>query len=396
MPGTRLFSHHSLEPLASHRMHRQTMEMSLDFPMDIDCEREEDTKSMEDPIEKSDFYPDIEYLDCRVESVNFEGRRRDCITHVAGSFNKYIIIRSKLEAGKSPVHRGTVATGSNPASVSYQQAEVAIKLYPANVLANAGLYSCEDPIKEMKVLQFLRNQHPNILSMIACYRHSVTGLCYLEMPLLAGGDAITILEHYNRQANKPYFPMVLARTCIRNLLSALDHIHRLGITHHDISPEQLLYDPSMKQFVLIDFGMCIRQGRDKTTGSLLPYPQPHFCGKRGYWAPEIDSRSECPSIRPSSRDMWSVGPTIVMILTGQNVRSVFQQFGVLDQTYYRHAESRVVTVLSSLADGRGSDFNQALQLVARLMKFDPVDRITAAEALLDPWLNSDDVTERSN
>ena len=49
-----------------------------------------------------------------------------------------------------------------------------------------------------------------------------------------------------------------------NLLSALAHIHKLGIIHRDIKPGNFLYDRRNRRFALVDFGLA--QFEEKISG----------------------------------------------------------------------------------------------------------------------------------
>ncbi|KAG0439100.1 hypothetical protein HPB47_016757, partial [Ixodes persulcatus] len=86
---------------------------------------------------------------------------------------------------------------------------------------------------------------------------------------------------------------------LRMVLSGLDHIHSLGITHRDLRPENLLYahPGADAKLMIADFGVAStpQSGRNVYMHTV--------CGTLQYMAPEVVAR------RPYTRavDMWAVG-----------------------------------------------------------------------------------------
>lgn len=342
--------------------------------------------SMEDFAESCDYYPPINLAACATSSITYGSSRRKTVIVPQNSINYYLIIGRVIHEGKSPVHSANVADGPSPARSTIRPYEHAVKVYPLHLLRNVGRLGAEDPLKEVQVLQFLRDRHPNILSIVGCYREFATGEIFLDMPLYPRGDGLDLMDYYKQVMNEAVMSMDMVKTAMRDLLLALEYLHSMGITHHDVSPEQLLFDEASNRFVLIDFGMCIRQGMNPQTGSFVPYPHAHFCGKKGYWAPEIEMQSDLPSIDPTKRDIWSLGPTLVMLLTGEKIRDIAQRRGLEFMNYFLFASENMQRMLKRFEKGRGEDFALAVDFIASVMKFNPADRPTASQLLLHPWL----------
>jgi len=87
--------------------------------------------------------------------------------------------------------------------------------------------------------------HHNVIQLLGMWR--------------VGGDVIMAMPHIN---HCKFIDLVASisleevKFYIANLLSALAHIHKLGIIHRDIKPSNFLYDRENKKFALVDFGLA--------------------------------------------------------------------------------------------------------------------------------------------
>jgi hypothetical protein len=101
------------------------------------------------------------------------------------------------------------------------------------------------------------------------------------------------------------------------LLSVLAVAHARGIVHRDIKPSNLFRTRAPARLKVLDFGVAggLRHPTEETAltlmGSMLGTPQ--FMAPeqaRGCW-PEVDAQS----------DLWSVGATLFLLLTGRHVHA---------------------------------------------------------------------------
>lgn len=141
--------------------------------------------------------------------------------------------------------------------------------------------------------QFLASlRHPNIISVLD-YGFDTNQMPYFTMDLL--DDPLDIL-----QACKDRPPGIQVDFLIQTL-QALSYLHRRGILHRDLKPDNILITNG--QVKVLDFGLSIR--RDQET---------EVSGTLAYMAPEL-LRGEPPTV---SSDLYSVGIIAYELLTGRH------------------------------------------------------------------------------
>ncbi|XP_077477863.1 ribosomal protein S6 kinase alpha-5 isoform X1 [Stigmatopora argus] len=146
----------------------------------------------------------------------------------------------------------------------------------------------------------LCDSHPNIVKLHEIYHDQLH--TYLVLELLGGGE---LLERIRR---KRHFSETEASRIMRKLVSAVSHMHDVGVVHRDLKPENLIFtdESESSEIKIIDFGFARLKPPDN---QLLKTP----CFTLQYAAPEIlkyDGYDE-------SCDLWSLGVILYTMLSGQ-------------------------------------------------------------------------------
>lgn len=105
----------------------------------------------------------------------------------------------------------------------------------------------ESEIENLK----LAFDHPNIVQLLEIYESPDT--FHILTELLPGGELFSSIAARTR------YTSTQSATAIRQILSAIAHLHTLGITHRDIKPENVIIDKD-NIVKLIDFGYALRVG----------------------------------------------------------------------------------------------------------------------------------------
>ncbi|KAI9322656.1 kinase-like domain-containing protein, partial [Dichotomocladium elegans] len=261
-----------------------------------------------------------------------------------------------------------------------------VKHRPADHVDDATDYS----LREYRALRML-DCHPNIVQLYQSFIASADEL-HLVMEYVNGGNLLQYMQH-RRDLNIPLEHSEIRRI-FRQVMQALEHIHRQNIFHRDLKPENILIanmsgETSTSVIKLADFGLARRMdGKGPLT---------EYISTRWYRAPEVLLRSRHYS---SPVDIWAAGTILAELTT---LSPLFPGNTQIDQIY------RICSVLGNnkwreglkLAQRMGFQFPNAssstlqavvptaspsmLDLLRKLLYYDPQRRLTATEALQHPF-----------
>ena len=194
---------------------------------------------------------------------------------------------------------------------------------------------------------------PGIVDILSFFNEN--GTAYIVMEFIEG----TTLRDYVAD-NGGRLPEQQMLTMFRPLLSALEHIHKNGIVHRDISPDNIIVQPD-GALKLIDFGAA-RQSTGEATQSLT------VVLKHGY-APEEQYRSR--GKQGPFTDVYAISATIYKILTGVTpveslTRMIEDELKPLDQYDYGISTQTSNAVIMGMRPRPAERFQTITQLVSAL------------------------------
>eukprot|EP00192_Tetraselmis_astigmatica_P021690 CAMPEP_0117677646 /NCGR_PEP_ID=MMETSP0804-20121206/16856_1 /TAXON_ID=1074897 /ORGANISM="Tetraselmis astigmatica, Strain CCMP880" /LENGTH=287 /DNA_ID=CAMNT_0005486943 /DNA_START=187 /DNA_END=1050 /DNA_ORIENTATION=- len=220
--------------------------------------------------------------------------------------------------------------------------------------------SAKDILNEASILR--RLSHTNI---VKCYDVLQDGKhVYLVTTMLPGATLQQAVTERGSYAEED------ARAVIKQILSAIAHMHSLGVAHRDLKPENVMLSCELDHtaVTIIDFGLSVRT-TEKGDSMMLSTP----CGTPLYTAPEVfEGRYGL------NCDVWSAGIILHVLLSGYPpfvAASISDLYSVLKSC--KLFMDPVWQVISP----------EAADLVSRLLTVDPQLRCSAEEALRHPWLS---------
>jgi serine/threonine-protein kinase len=222
-------------------------------------------------------------------------------------------------------------------------------------------------IREASVIA--RFAHPHIVQVLDAGQDPRDGALYMVQPLLAGAALGGALQGHGRLRPREALDLIVP------IMAALIAIHRAGVVHRDLKPDNifLVRDPERGvRPVLLDFGIAKLLDADPTaprtaTGALIGTPlymSPEQC--RGERA--IDARS----------DVWSVGVILFELIAGATPftgRAVTEILANIVSTRAPRLDAAVAGVSRPLGD-----------IVARALDPDRERRFATMSAFLEALL----------
>ncbi len=211
--------------------------------------------------------------------------------------------------------------------------------------------------REAAILHKLR--HPQIPKFWELFRDS-KGL-FLVQDYIEGKTYQDLLN--NRLDNGQSFSEVEIIELLQQILPVLSYLHKQGVIHRDISPDNIIRREQDGLPILIDFGGVKQTAIDVATqlaaekyggsGTRL--------GKSGY-AP--DEQLRLGSVAPHS-DLYALGVTAIVLMTGKQPQELF--------------DAHTMTWVWNRQLSLSSNFNKILQ---RMLAQRPSERFQSAEEIL--------------
>lgn len=243
---------------------------------------------------------------------------------------------------------------------------------------------------------------------------------YLILDLVGGGE---MFEHL---VNHGAYSEADAARLVREVASALDYLHGIGVLHNDIKPENLMLSTAETRdgsIQLVDFGCAEVEGEDDddddhdiddifsmkqrtTTTTIATKTTPLSDGEEtklkstssgtrkiggggftpAYSCPEAFANRDASPLPPA--DMWALGVIVYIMLTGVH------PFDATGCATDEEVEADICNPDLPLPLGPHHPFTRhlspsAIDLIRGLMERDPRKRLSAFEMLHHPWVTGE-------
>mmetsp|Transcript_8618 Transcript_8618/g.14800 ORF Transcript_8618/g.14800 Transcript_8618/m.14800 type:complete len:405 (-) Transcript_8618:1243-2457(-) len=233
----------------------------------------------------------------------------------AGEFFEGKLVDGDLKTG-GHILQATSGSGANRQTFNYSTDRV-VGNGSFGVVFQATCLETGETVAIKKVLQDKRFKnrelqimkmvdHPNIVRLKHCfYSHTEKDETYLHLVLEYVPDTVyRISKHYAK--NNQRMPNIFVKLYAYQMCRALGWIHRTGICHRDIKPQNLLVNTETHQLKLCDFG----------SAKVLVKGEPNisYICSRYYRAPELIFGA---TDYTAAIDVWSVGCVVAELLLGQ-------------------------------------------------------------------------------
>ncbi|KAK4251973.1 kinase-like domain-containing protein [Corynascus novoguineensis] len=223
-------------------------------------------------------------------------------------------------------------------------------------------------LDELDMLQRLK--HPHIVKFVDWFESR--DKYYIVTELATGG------ELFDRICEQGKFTEKDASQTIKQVLDAVNYLHKNNVVHRDLKPENLLYltkDPD-SDLVLADFGIAKTLGTNDEVLTTM-------AGSFGYAAPEVMLKQG----HGKAVDMWSLGIITYTLLCGyppfrsENVQDLIDECSACRVVFH---------------DRYWKDVSQdARDFILGLLRAKAEERWTSEHALAHPWLSGKNASDHN-
>ncbi|KAG2236906.1 kinase-like domain-containing protein [Thamnidium elegans] len=211
-------------------------------------------------------------------------------------------------------------------------------------------------IREAHIMMLLK--HPNIVGLKDLVLQGP--YFYILMDFVNGGQLLHYIVKRQRLSDRR------TRQFSRQIVSALDYLHRNSIVHRDLKIENIMIDKSGRNIKIIDFGLsnlfCPERQLTTYCGSLY-FAAPELLKANPYSGPEVD--------------VWSLGVVIYVMATGSVPFDDKSMPGLHDKIKKGH-----VNYPAHLSD-------ECKDLLSRIFITEPSQRIIMTDIIHHPWMNKE-------
>ena len=284
------------------------------------------------------------------------------------------LIKAIDEEGNKMINRYTViddlgrgAYGKVKLAVDEANCPVAIKIVRKDVMKPlGGANGIEREIAVMKKLK-----HRNVVPLYEVIDDPDSKKLYMVMKYVDQGP----IAQLRADGTCDPIPAERVREVMGELVSGLSYLHKRGVAHRDIKPDNILVDAAGTPY-FVDFGVSAIIDKDNPNVSTVE-------GTVLFMPPELFD--DDPSIRVNAfvADVWSLGVTLYMLLYGI---APFNGSNFSDISFSVRYES---VVFPPRAAGVGEEWQDLLR---GMLNKDPTQRMTLKAVKKHPALREADVT----
>ncbi|KXS10524.1 Pkinase-domain-containing protein [Gonapodya prolifera JEL478] len=206
-------------------------------------------------------------------------------------------------------------------------------------------------------------RHPNIAQLYEVL--TTESKIYMVTEFVPGGEAFDMILRRGRMDDRS----LLAKRLFRQVVEAVKYCHDKNLVHRDLKLENVMLTDDMGNVKLIDFGFT-REVALPTQKQLLDT----YCGSVAYAAPEMIIGKQY--LGPQA-DIWSLGVILFTLVCGFLPFDDDSENEILVQKKIKELDYEMPEFLSDTCK----------DLITRILKLDPADRIPLNDILHHPWFS---------